>query len=589
MSFHVDVIPNRNSPPAILFRQAWREGKRIRRRTLANLSKLPPPIVDGIRAMLKGGVVFASLQQAVSIRRSLPHGHVAAVLGVCRQLGLERILHRKASRMRALALAAVVARVLEPGSKLATARQLSEETAASSLGAVLGLGDVSGNEMLDMLDWLGERQRWIEGSLANRHLRDDGTLILYDVSSSYLEGVCCPLAAFGYNRDGKRGKKQIVFGLLCSSEGCPVAVEVFAGNTADPATVGAQVRKIRGRFGISRVALVGDRGMLATTRIREDVAPAGLDWISALKTSDLRKLLRGPEAPLCPETLVADGVAEMFSPDDPGERLIVCLNPRLRAERARKREALLRATEKTLEGIAGAVRRRQAPLRGRERIAHQVGRMANRRRMEKHFDLEISDDDFRWSRDAAKIAREARLDGVHVVRTSLEATDLGAEQAVEAYKCLTRVERAFRSLKLSQLEVRPIYVDKAERVRAHVFLCMLAYYLEWNLRQHLAPMLFQDDNPAAARGQRNSPVEKAEVSESARWKAETKLTAEGGTVHSFTTLMNDLATLTLNDVSLPGAPEHSFPLFAVPTPCQQKAFELLEVDPTKFVASKLAG
>ena len=294
MSFHLEIIPNRANKPAILLRQAWREGKRIRKKTLANLSRLPPEVVDGFRTVLRGGLAVQDASQLLRIQRSWAHGHVVAVLGSCRQLGLERILHRHRSRERDLALAAVVARVLAPDSKLATARRLSPQTADSSLGALLELGPVSGNEMLAMLDWLLARQQWIQTSLANRHL-NDATLILYDVSSSYLEGRLCPLAAFGYNRDGKKGKQQIVFGLLCAADGCPLAVEVFPGNTADPATLGRQVKRIQKRFGIARIALVGDRGMLTTARIREDLQPAGLDWISALTSKHLRKLLAAPQ------------------------------------------------------------------------------------------------------------------------------------------------------------------------------------------------------------------------------------------------------------------------------------------------------
>ena len=321
LSYHVETIPNRNSPPAILLRKAWREGKRIRKQTLANLTHLPPELVEGIRRVLKGGVVLTSPHEAFVVQRSLPHGHVAAVLGLCRQLGLPRLLYRTAGRTRELALAGLIARVLAPASKLATARQLSPDTAASSLGAVLGLGAVSGNEVLNMLDWLLKRQPWIERGLARRYLKD-ATLVLYDMTSSYLEGRCCPLARFGHNRDGKRGKQQIAIGLLCTGEGCPIAVEVFAGNTADPATVATQVAKLKGRFGVRRIALVGDRGMLTTARIRETVAPAGLDWLSALKTADLRKLLKplkdGRAAPLQPAGLQPDAVAEILSPRLPG-------------------------------------------------------------------------------------------------------------------------------------------------------------------------------------------------------------------------------------------------------------------------------
>ena len=387
--------------------------------------------------------------------------------------------------------------------------------------------------------------------------------------------------------DGKKGKKQIVFGLLCSRDGCPVAVEVFPGNAADPTTVAAQVAKIRDRFAIERIALVGDRGMLTTARIRETVEPAGLDWISALKTTDLRKLLREPRpaepAPLRPEALMADAVAEIVSPDFPGERLLVRLNPRLREERARKREELLQATEAILEEIARIVRAPRSRLRGRDRISHRIGRDANRRKVEKHFRITVADDDLSWSRDEAKIAAEARLDGVYVVRTSLPADAIGADEAVDAYKALTRVERAFRHLKAARLEVRPVHVYNADRVRAHVFLRLLACYVEWHMRRRLAPILFEDDDPEAARAKRTSPVQKAEVSDGARAKAAAKTTRDGLPVHSMSTLLDDLATLALNQIALPKLPDHPFTVATDPTPLQRRAFELLEVEPTKMI------
>ena len=589
MSFRVDIIPNRNSPPAVLLRQSWREGKKIRHKTIANLSKLPPALVDRIRTVVKGGIALRSLDEAISLRRALPHGHVAAVLGICRQLGMDRLLHRQPGRQRDLALGALIARVLAPDSKLATARRLSPETADTSLGPLLGLGPVTGNEMLNMLDWLLPRQRWIEKSLARRHL-SGGTLILYDVTSSYLEGRCCPLAAFGYNRDGKKGKKQIVFGLLCAADGCPVAVEVFAGNTGDPRTVGGQVEKIRSRFGIEHVALVGDRGMITTARIREDLRPNGLDWISALTTKGIRQLLQVAEgassAPLQPGELVPDAVADIVSPAFPGERLLVCLNPRLREERARKREDLLCATEDLLEKIAASVR--QSRLRSRDQINRRVGRDANRKRVEKHFDITVSDNHIAWQRNPVKIGAEAQLDGIYVIRTSLDTDTVSAAEAVDAYKSLAQVERAFRSIK-SHLNVRPVFVYRPDHVRAHVFLCMLAYYLQWHLRRRLAPLLFEDDDRPAARAMRQSPVEKAAVSSSAKAKSSTRKTPEGLPVHSFQTLLDDLATLTLNEVTLPGNPDDAFPMVSQPTPLQAKAFELLEIDPSKFVASTRAG
>ncbi len=585
MSYHVDKIPNRNSPPAILFRKAWREGKRIRRITLANLTRVPEEIVDGIRAMLKGGVVVQSVEQIFTIKRSLPHGHVAAALGMCRKLGLERILHKKRSRERDLALGAIVARLLFPCSKLATARSLSPDSCDTSLGAVLGLGEVTGNEALGVLDWLVERQRWIEKSLANRHL-EGGCLILYDVTSSYFEGDGCSLAAFGYNRDGKKGKKQIVFGMLCSSQGCPVAVEVFAGNTGDPATVASQVKKIRERFGVENVALVGDRGMITTARVREDLEPWSLEWISALKSADIRSLLKenkSGNAPLRLDEVIADRVAEIVSPDFAGERLMVCYNPRLGRRRAMKREELLVETERILENLARIVRNPNSALRGRDNINRRVGREANRKKVEKHFDIRVTDEDIVWSRNQKKIDAEAKLDGIYVVRTSLSVSDIKAEEAVEAYKSLSRVERAFRSMKTTSLEVRPVYVYSENHVRGHVFLCMLAYYVEWHMRRALAPVLFEDDDTEEARAAKNSVVEPAEVSRSAKEKADTKKTAEGLTAHSFSTLMRHLATVALNMSTPAGRPDCVIPVVTEQTPTQRRAFELLEIDPRNLL------
>ncbi len=509
------------------------------------------------------------------------------MLGTLRSLGLVRILDRKADRMRDLAVAAIVARIVDPASRPATARALSPETASTSLGAVLDLGPVTGNEMLAMLDWLLKRQPWIEKSLANRHLAGGNTLVLYDVSSSFLEGRCCPLAAFGHNRDGKTGKQQITYGLLCAADGCPVAMEVFAGNTGDPSTVASQVARVRTRFGIDHVALVGDRGMITAARIHEDLKPADLDWISALKTEDIRKLLRpagpGKPPPLVPEALVPDAVAEVTGPDFPGERLMVCLNPRLREERARKREDLLQATEETLETIAASVR--AGRLKGREAINRRVGRDANRRKVEKHFEITVTDDAITWSRRQERIAAEARLDGVYVIRTSLDPEAIGPEAAVVAYKSLAQVERAFRILKASRLEIRPVHVWSEDHVRAHVFLCVLAFYVEWHLRRRLAPLLFEDDDREGAQARRKSPVAPARISESAKAKADTKLTSDGLPVHSFTTLLADLATLTLNEVAIPARRAYRFPLMSEPTPLQSRAFQLMEIDPTRFVPS----
>ena len=591
MSFHVETIPNKRGRDTILLRQAWRQGKRIRRRTIANLTDMPPELVRGFDAVVRGGAVFADIADAFAIRRARPHGHAAAAMAAAAATGLPKILHRSRSRVRDLALGAILARLLAADSKLATARRLSASTADSSLGPMLGLGEVSGNEVLDMLDWLLMRQRWIEKSLANRHLKGGSTLVLYDVTSSYLEGKCCPLAAFGHNRDGKKGKMQIVYGLLCAANGCPVAVEVFAGNTADPATVARQVDKIRARFGIARLALVGDRGMITTAGIGADLEPAGLDWISALKASDLGKLVTAAKdaAPaLDVAALAGDAVAEITSPDFPGERLMVCLNPRLRQERARKRQDLIAATEESLRQIAAAAARAKAGPANRDRSNRRVGRDANRRKVAKYFHIEVGEDGMSWSRNAARIEAEARLDGIYAIRTSLDRSAIGADDAVRAYKNLKWVERAFRVAK-SRLDIRPVHVYTADHVRAHVFLCMLAWYLEWHMRRKLAPLLFEDDDRDGAEAQQVSPVAKAAVSDSARAKADSKRTADGLPVHSFPTLLADLATLTVNEVSLPGKPEATVPMLAEPTALQARALELLGARPEQFVSSAMTG
>jgi len=586
MSFHVDVIPNKRGRDSILFRQSWREGNRVRKKTIANLTDLSPVVIDGIKAVVGGGVAFPSIDRAVSIRRSLPHGHVAAILGTCHNLGLQRILHRNRSRERDLALAAIVARVIRPDSKLATARRLSPQSADSSAGISLNLGRVGGNEMLDMLDWLVQRKRWIEDSLARRHMRD-ATLLLYDVTSSYLEGRSCSLRAFGYNRDKKAGKMQIVFGLLCSPDGCPIGVEVFSGNTSDPNVLKQHISRIESRFDLKRIALVGDRGMITNARIRENLKPAELSWISALRATSLRKLVRPRhtgEPDLVIEDLEEDAVAEIISPDFPGERLMVCLNPRLREERRRKREALLSVTGGELDKVVESVR--TGRLSGKARIGARVGGVINRRKVAKHFDVTISDSDLSWKYHKRNIDAEAQFDGVYIIRTNLRGIE--AEAAVGAYKSLSLVETAFRSIK-DHLRVRPIFVYTSDHVRGHVLLCMLAYYVEWHMRKRLAPLLFEDDDRPGARMKRNGPVSKAGVSDRAKRKAGKKQNEDGFTVHSFGTLLDDLGTLTVNEVGLPGSMNATVCMLAKSTPLQKRVFELLEVNPNKNVPSAMTG
>ena len=569
---YIESVPNRNSPPAILLRESYRDGGKIKKRTIANLSDWPTEIVEGLRALLKGGKVAPAGQETIVVRRALPHGHVAAVLGALHDIALDRLLGPAGSRCRDLVIAMIVARLIAPASKLATARMLDPLTAAFSLGETLGLGSVDEDELYVALDWLGERQETVESALARKHLRA-GTLVLYDVSSSYVEGRCCELAQLGYNRDGKKGKLQIVYGLLCAGDGCPVAIEVFEGDTADPRTLAAQIDKIKKRFALERVVLVGDRGMITQARIDAEIAPAGLDWITALRAPAIRELA---EAGALQMSLFDErDMAAITSPDFPGERLIVCRNPDLARERARKREDLLAATERDLAKIAATVARKSRPLRGAAEIGMAVGAVLDKHKMAKHFDLTIADDRFVFARKSEQIAQEAALDGLYAVRTSLPEQALADDAAVKAYKSLSMVERAFRCLKTVDLHVRPIHHWLGDRVRAHVFLCMLAYYVEWHMRARLAPMLYDDDDKAAAEALRESPVAKAQRSPAALAKSATGRTADGAPVHSFQTLVADLATLARNTVVTANAPNRPITILTRPTPIQQKAFDLL--------------
>jgi hypothetical protein len=575
---YIEAVPNRNSPPALLLREAYREDGKVKKRTLANLSKWPRDLVEGLRTLLKGGRVVAPGTDAVVIRRSLPHGHVAAVLGTARRIGLDRILAAKASRRRDLVMAMICARLIAPMSKLATAKALDPETATSSLGPVLGLGAVDEDELYAALDGLVDRQPAIETALAKRHL-SERTVVLYDVTSSYVEGRCCPLAGFGYNRDGKKGRMQIVYGLVCAADGCPVAVEVFEGKTGDPATLGAQIGKLKARFGLTRVVLVGDRGLLTEARLDEEVAPAGLDWITALRAPAIRALAEG--GVLQPDLFDQRDLASITAPAYPGERLIVCRNPDLARERARKRDDLLAATERDLAEVARAVTRRRRPVRGADAIGLRAGAVLNRYKVGKHFDLTITDDRFSFERKQAAIADEAKLDGIYVIRTTVPAADLDDAATVAAYKGLSRVERAFRSLKTVDLEIRPIHHRLSDRVRAHVFLCMLAYHVEWHMRALLAPMLYDDADKQAAATERPSVVAKARRSAEARAKETAGRTADGLRVHSFRSLLADLATLTRSTVSTALNENYTFTVDTRPTPIHNKAFQLLGVNPKR--------
>ena len=571
---YVVKVPNRASPPAILLRESYREAGKVKNRTLANLSAWPEAKVDALARVLKGQPPpAAGLDGAFEITRSLPHGHVAAVLGTVRALGLEELIDPAPSRHRDLVTAMAVAQVIAPGSKLAIARGLRGQTAASSLGEVLHLGSCDEDDLYAAMDYLQARQDKIQDALAAKHLAG-GTLVLYDVSSAAFEGRTCPLGAIGHPKDGVRGRLQIVYGLLTSKDGIPVAIEVFAGNTGDPATVAAQVTKVKDRFGITKVVLVGDRGMLTAARLREDVRPAKLDWITALRAPQVKKLVRGGDLQL---TLFdVQDLAEITSPDFPGERLVACKNPFLEAERARKRESLLAATEADLEKIAAACARARRPLRGKDKIAVRAGRVLNRRKVAKHFTVDIGDDHLSYARDQDSIATEAKLDGIYVLRTSVAAGDLDSGEVVSSYKALAQVERAFRAFN-TDLDIRPIRHHTEDRVRAHVFLRMLSYYISWHMQARLASLLFTDDDKPAAQAARTSPVAPAARSPRALAKAATKQTPGDLPVHSFATLLSDLGTICLNtiapaDPALPG-----FWLVTTPTTLQRQALELLGV------------
>ena len=575
---YIEAVPNRNSPPAILLRESYRDKGKVRKRTLCNLTNWPAHLIEGLRALLKDGSVLPPGTDALTIRRSLPHGHIAAVLGTLRTIGLDRLLGPAGNRCRDLTLAMIVARLIAPASKLATAKALDPATAAHSLGAVLGLGAVDEDELYTALDWLAERQPAIEAALAKRHL-EGGTLVLYDVSSSYVEGRCCELASFGHNRDGKKGKLQIVYGLLCAADGCPVAIEVFDGATADPKTLGPQIEKLKQRFALEHVVLVGDRGMITQARIDDDLRPAGLDWITSLRAPSIRALTEGGALQL--GLFDERDMAAITSPDYPDERLIVCRNPELARERSRKREDLLAATEKALAVIQRAVERRHRPLRGATEIALKAGAVVDTHKMAKHFTLTISSDRFTFARKTDAIAAEAALDGFYVVRTSVPAAYLDDVATVRAYKSLAFVERAFRSLKTVDLQIRPLYHWLSTRVRAHVFLCMLSYHVEWHLRVRLAPILYDDNDREAAAALRTSIVAKAGRSLAAQAKQTRGVTDDGLPVHSFQSLLADLATLTRNEVVTAVAPAAALTLYTRPTTLQQKAFDLLGIDPAR--------
>jgi hypothetical protein len=541
-----------------LLRHSYREAGKVKNETLANLSYLPVETIELIRQSLRGEThVIAG--EGFEIERSLPHGHVAALFAMAQKLGLGEVLG-PACPERDLALSLVIARAAKPGSKLATKRWWADTT----LGADLVGGGASLDDVYQSMDWLGARQETIEASLAHRHL-GEGSMVLYDLSSSWMEGTHCPLAKRGYSRDHKSGKAQIEYGLLTDHEGRPVSVEVFAGNTADPSAFISAVETVRTRFGLTEVVMVGDRGMITSARIEALRTLGGISWVTCLRAPAIRALAEQGvlQLSLFDET----NLAEITHPDYPGERLVACRNPALASERARKRSELLEATEALLAPISVAVA--TGRLKGADKIGVRVGRHLNRYKMAKHFDLEIGDDTFDFSRREVEIDAEASLDGIYVIRTSVDPERLDAPGAVTAYKGLAMVERDFRSLKAIDLDLRPIYHFTEERVRAHVFICMLAAYLVWHLREAWAPMCFTDEEPPV----RDDPVGPARRSERARQKDACKATPDGEAVHNFSTLVNHLATLTRNTVVFAGGVR--IDKLALPTPAQRRAFELI--------------
>ena len=560
---HVAVVPSRQKSgeySSVLVRQTYREGGKVKHRTLANLSKLPTAAVDAVRAILRGEQV-GPLADSFEILRSRPHGNVLAVLGELRKLDLDKLIAARPRRERELVVAMIASRLLEPGSKLATVRSWQHSTLASELG----VEDADEDELYAAMDWLLTAQPKIEAKLAERHLSEGG-LVLYDLTSVYLEGSKCELAKRGYSRDGKRGLPQVEFGLLTDREGCPVAVEVFEGNMADPNTVAAQVDKLKHRFGIAEVVMVGDRGMLTSARIEALKEVGGVGCISALRSVQIEALVNSGDIQL--SLFDQRNLVEIVSPRFPGERLVVCKNPALAQERARKREELLLATEQELDKVVAAGK--AGRLKSKEGTGLRVGKIVGRYKVGKHFKLDISDQGFSYQRDLEVIKAEAALDGIYVIRSGVAKEKLSSEEVVRSYKLLAGAERAFKTMKSVDLQVRPVHHRLSDRVRAHILICMLAYYVRWHLDRAWAPLLFKDEAKPIA----DDVVAPARRSPSAQAKASSHRLPNGSPTHSFRSLLSDLATLTRNTVRVPSSTA-TFEKLATPTPLQQRALQLL--------------
>ncbi len=572
---YIDTVPNRNSPPAVLLREAWREGNKTRKRTLANLSAWPPEKIETFRRLLCDERLV-SPHDLFATQKSLPHGQVEAILEMIGKLELDRLISAERCRERDLVVAMVVQRLISPASKLATTHHWHTTTLAEELG----VAEATENDLYEAMDWLFERKERIEKKLAARHLSEGG-LVLYDVSSSFYEGRTCPLAQFGHDRDGKKGLPIIVYGVMTNGEGCPVAVEVYPGNTGDSTTVGDQIEKLRERFKLSRVVLVGDRGMLTQPQIDKLKQHPGFGWITALTSTAIRELVK--QGALQLSLLDQKNLAEITAPDYPGERLMVCHNPVLEEERKRKREALLEATEKSLEKISKEVTRRKKKALTAAEIGLKVGKVLGRYKVGKHFACKIGEGSFAWSRRAQSIEQEEKLDGIYVLRTSEPVERLSAEDTVRSYKSLAEVERAFRCLKGIDLLVRPIRHRTEDRVPAHIFLCVLAYYVEWHLRRAWAPLLFEDEERWEER-KRRDPILPAKPSDSVQRKKRSQQTVDGLPVHSFQGLLAELAnrarvTYALKSEKSEEKTNLTFRQVTEPTPVQARAYELVRMFP----------
>ena len=561
LSVHVATITKKVGDKVYrshLLRHSFRQEGRVLNRTVANLSMLPDAAVEALRLALRGEVL-APVAEQIELAEVRPHGHVAAVVGTMRELGFDRIFATRKSRQKDLAMTLVAGRVLHAGSKLSLSGLLAEGTRSSTLGQVLGVEGADENELYGAMDWLVERQGKIEDALARKHLTN-GCLVLYDVSSSYMEGKHCPLARFGYSRDHRRDRMQITYGLLCNAEGCPVAVEVFEGNTNDHQTVANQVLKLKGRFGLKHVVLVGDRGMVSETTIREELEPLGLDWVTALKEASVRKLAEARV--ITPSLFDTERMAEIQHPNFPGERLIACFNPYTKERSVKRREDLLQTTERHLQKVQEATQRKTKPLQGAGDIGMAAGKALARTGMGKYFRILIQAGGLSWCRRPGVIAQEAALDGIYVIRTKVPAEQMNAEQTKAAYQALSKVERAFRSLKDMDLQIRPIHHRLENRVRAHVFLCMLAYHVEWHLRRAWEPLLWAEKEPKPHAG-----------------KKATGLNEGGMRVMRYRDLMRELAAYTRNTLRFNQAEKATLTLYPTPSPLQQKAFDLLHLKP----------